>query len=148
MADADALNLLARLPVRRPNWVLTPHPGEAARLLGCNTHDITADRFAAVKKLQNQYAGVCVLKGAGSLIADDGNLLVNTTGNPGMASGGMGDVLAGVTGALLAQGLTLTDAAKLAVHVHGEAADGMAATQGERGMLAGDLLPKIRELLN
>ncbi|MCQ8129271.1 NAD(P)H-hydrate dehydratase [Methylomonas rivi] len=148
VADADALNLLARHPVRRPNWVLTPHPGEAARLLGCNTHDIAADRFAAVKKLQNQYAGVCVLKGAGSLIADGGNLLVNTTGNPGMASGGMGDVLAGVTGALLAQGLTLTDAAKLAVHVHGEAADGMAATQGERGMLAGDLLPKIRELLN
>lgn len=148
VVDADALNLLAHHPARRANWVLTPHPGEAARLLGCNTHDIAADRFAAVKKLQNEYAGVCVLKGSGSLIADESSLSVNSTGNPGMASGGMGDILAGVTGALLAQGLTLMEAAKLAVYVHGEAADSVAATQGERGLLASDLLPKIRELLN
>lgn len=148
VVDADALNLLAQHPVRRANWVLTPHPGEAARLLGCTTGDIAADRFAAVKKLQTEYAGVCVLKGAGSLIADESGLSVNTTGNPGMASGGMGDVLAGLTGALLAQGLTLMDAATLAVYVHGEAADAVAVTQGERGMLASDLLPKIRELLN
>ncbi|MCQ8104554.1 NAD(P)H-hydrate dehydratase [Methylomonas sp. SURF-2] len=148
VADADALNLLARQPTRRPNWILTPHPGEAARLLGCKTHDIGADRFAAVKMLQNRYAGVCVLKGAGSLIADAGNIMVNTTGNPGMAAGGMGDVLVGVMAALLAQGLSLTDAATLAVHVHGEAADLIAASQGERGMLASELLPKIRGLLN
>lgn len=148
VVDADALNLLAQHPARHANWVLTPHPGEAARLLGCTTGDIAADRFAAVKKLQTEYAGVCVLKGAGTLIADESGLWVNTTGNPGMAGGGMGDILAGVTGALLAQGLTLLDAAKLAVHVHGEAADSVAATQGERGMLPSDLLPKIRELLN
>lgn len=148
VVDADALNLLAQHPIRRGCWVLTPHPGEAARLLACNTVDIATDRFAAVKALQAEYAGVCVLKGAGSLIADDGKVVVNTTGNPGMASGGMGDVLAGVTGALLAQGLALMDAAALAVYIHGEAADGLAAEQGERGMLASELLPKIREFLN
>lgn len=148
VADADALNMLAQHPARRAGWVLTPHPGEAARLLGCTTADIAADRFAAVKKLQAEYGGVCILKGSGSLIADDGGLSVNTTGNPGMASGGMGDILAGLTGAMLAQGLSLSDAAKLAVYVHGEAADTVAAAQGERGMLASDLLPKIRELLN
>ena len=148
IVDADALNLLAKQPVFRENWILTPHPGEAARLLGSNTQSITIDRFAAVKSLQMQYGGVCLLKGAGSLIADHQAVFVSTTGNPGMASGGMGDVLAGVMGGLIAQGLSLTEAAKLAVYVHGEAADCLAAEQGEHGMLASDLLPKIRELLN
>lgn len=146
--DADALNLLAKSPVKRQNWLLTPHPGEAARLLGLSTADIAQDRFAAVKHIQAQYGGICVLKGAGSLVADDTSIFVSTTGNPGMASGGMGDVLAGLAGALLAQGLSLLDAAKLAVYVHGEAADSVANESGERGMLASDLLPKIREHLN
>ena len=146
--DADALNLLAKNPVKRQNWILTPHPGEAARLLGLTTAFIANDRFAAVKQIQNQYGGVCVLKGAGSLIANEESIFVSTTGNPGMASGGMGDVLAGLSGALVAQGLSLIDAAKLAVYVHGEAADTIANKSGERGMLASDLLPKIREHLN
>ncbi|MDD1620022.1 MAG: NAD(P)H-hydrate dehydratase [Methylococcaceae bacterium] len=145
--DADALNLLAKQPGKRGDWILTPHPGEAARLLACSTRDIAADRFAAVSGLQNRYGGVCVLKGAGSLIADAQTIHVATTGNPGMASGGMGDVLAGLVGGLLAQGLSPTDAAKLAVYVHGEAAD-RTAEQGQRGMLASDLLPQLRCCLN
>lgn len=146
--DADALNLLTAQTLKRDNWILTPHPGEAARLLDCSNREIGIDRFASVRKLQSQYGGVCVLKGAGSLIADKNQIFVATTGNPGMASGGMGDILAGMIGALLAQGLSGMEAAKLAVYVHGEAADHLAAESGERGMLASDLLPKIRELLN
>lgn len=146
--DADALNLLATDHVKQDNRILTPHPGEAARLLGCSNQEIAADRFAALNRLQTEYGGVCVLKGAGSLIADQRAAFVATNGNPGMASGGMGDVLAGIIGALLAQGLSPIDAAKLAVYVHGEAADAVATEQGERGMLASDLLPKIREFLN
>lgn len=146
--DADALNLLAEQPARRDDWILTPHPGEASRLLACSTRDIGGDRFAAVRNLQQRYGGVIVLKGAGSLVADDKDIFVDTTGNPGMASGGMGDVLAGMLGALSAQGLASVDATKLAVYVHGEAADIIAEEHGERGMLASDLLAKIRELLN
>ncbi|OAI16118.1 bifunctional ADP-dependent (S)-NAD(P)H-hydrate dehydratase/NAD(P)H-hydrate epimerase [Methylomonas lenta] len=148
VVDADALNLLAKQPVFRENWILTPHPGEAARLLGASSREIAADRFAAVKNLQMQYGGVSLLKGAGSLIADQQAVFVSATGNPGMASGGMGDVLAGMIGGLVAQGLSLIEATKLAVYVHGEAADCAAAENGERGLLASDLLPKIRELLN
>jgi ADP-dependent NAD(P)H-hydrate dehydratase / NAD(P)H-hydrate epimerase len=98
VVDADALNLLAKNPVKRQNWILTPHPGEAARLLGCANADIASDRFAAATKIQAHYGGICVLKGAGSLIADHESIFVSTTGNPGMASGGMGDVLAGLSG--------------------------------------------------
>lgn len=148
VVDADALNLLAAIGGKRQNWILTPHPGEAARLLQCSTAKIAGDRYRAVTELQARYGGVCVLKGAGSLIADGRSIFVNTTGNPGMASGGMGDVLAGMTGALLAQGLEPVEAAKLAIYVHGEAADHVAVQSGERGLLASDLFPKIRELLN
>lgn len=148
VVDADALNLLAKNPVFRDHWIMTPHPGEAARLLGCSNQNIAEDRYAAVRKLQSQYGGVCILKGSGSLVADTNHLYLSTTGNPGMASGGMGDVLSGVTGALLAQGLSTLEAAKLAVYVHGEAADQIAEISGERGLLASDLYPKIRELLN
>lgn len=146
--DADALNLLTFQTLKRDNWILTPHPGEAARLLDCATQEVNADRFAAARKLQQHYGGVAVLKGAGSLICGADELLVATTGNPGMATGGMGDVLAGMIGGLLAQGLPALEAAKLAVHVHGEAADLLAAASGERGLLASDLLPNIKELLN
>ncbi|MGR8930805.1 MAG: NAD(P)H-hydrate dehydratase [Gammaproteobacteria bacterium] len=146
--DADALNLLGQHTSKRDNWVLTPHPGEAARLLDCTTRDIGIDRFAAIKKLQAQYGGICVLKGAGSLIADQHEIFIATTGNPGMATGGMGDVLSGVIGGLLAQNLQAMEAVRLAVYVHGEAADLAATESGERGMLASDLFPKIRELLN
>jgi len=148
LLDADALNLLAEQPARRENWVLTPHPGEAARLLGCNTRQISADRFAALADLHSQYGGTCLLKGAGTLITGGDTVYVGTTGNPGMASGGMGDVLSGLIGGLLAQGLSLEQATRLGVYVHGEAADSLALEQGERGLLAGDLPERIRELLN
>lgn len=145
--DADGLNLLARTPRQHPNWILTPHPGEAARLLNCTTAEINADRFAAIKKIQVIYGGVCILKGAGTLIFDGEEMFVSTSGNPGMASGGMGDVLAGIIGGLLAQGFTLKQAAKTGVYIHGTAGD-LAAKPGERGLLASDLMPIIRELIN
>ena len=148
VVDADALNLLARQPQKRQNWILTPHPGEAARLLACRTDDIAADRYAAIAALQQDYGGVCLLKGAGSLIMDGDDVYVSTTGNPGMASGGMGDVLSGIVGGLLAQGWSLAEALKLGVYVHGEAADRSAAADGERGLLASDLFVELRHCLN
>lgn len=146
--DADALNLLAQQPRHHDNWVLTPHPGEAARLLGVTTAEIQADRLAAAIQIQRQYGGVCVLKGAGSLViaADDLPGLCDK-GNPGMATAGMGDVLSGVIGGLLAGGLSLIDAAKIGVVLHATAGD-LAAKQGERGMIAMDLMPYLRQLVN
>lgn len=148
VVDADALNLLAKKPVKRDNWLLTPHPGEAARLLNSPTTEINADRYEAVAALQRSFDGVCLLKGAGTLVSDGEMTTVNITGNPGMASGGMGDVLAGVCGALIVQGLPLAEAARLATLVHGKAADLVAKQSGERGLLASDLMPTIRSLLN
>jgi NAD(P)H-hydrate epimerase len=148
VVDADALNLLAQQACRRDNWILTPHPGEAGRLLGCANSTIASDRFAAVSELQHRFGGVGVLKGAGSLISNGQQVFVSTTGNPGMASGGMGDVLAGIAGALLGQGWSLLEAAKLAVYIHGEAADRAAIEAGETGLLASDLLPYVRACLN
>lgn len=147
VVDADGLNLLAAEPQKRDNWILTPHSGEAARLLGCTTSEVEADRFAAIRKLQQEYGGVVILKGAGSLICGPSQQVsVLGVGNPGMASAGMGDILAGVCGAMLAQGLELEDAAKMAAWVHSKAAD-LAAEEGQRGMLASDLLPFVRRLL-
>ena len=148
--DADALNLLAgsRLVTEnhRDNWVLTPHPGEAARLLASSTADVQADRYAAVRELQKRFGGAVVLKGAGSLICAGEKIFVSSYGNPGMASGGMGDVLSGVIAALLAQGLTPLQAACLGVCLHGRAAD-LAAGTAQRGLLATDLMPHLRQLL-
>ncbi|HHW77501.1 MAG TPA: NAD(P)H-hydrate dehydratase [Xanthomonadaceae bacterium] len=148
--DADALNLLAIDPVFRDNWILTPHPGEAARLLKMTPTEIEADRFAAVEDVALRFGGVAVLKGAGSLIASktDGLVALCATGNPGMASGGMGDVLTGVIAALVAQGLPLFAAAKAGVYLHGRAGDLAVRTDGERGLLATDLLPFLRQLVN
>lgn len=148
--DADGLNLLANYPNYHyhSNRILTPHPGEAARLLKCSTAEIAADRFAAVKEIQAIYGGVIVLKGAGTLIFDGKEMFVSTTGNPGMASGGMGDALAGIIGGLLAQGFSLLQATKTGVYLHGAAADFAAAQDGERGLLASDLMPFIRKLVN
>ena len=187
--DADGLNLLAaqrthrehthgaradnRQQRRHRNWVLTPHPGEAARLLTdggkVNSSDIQADRQAAVLKLQAAYAGVTLLKGAGTLIAgsaiagsaggriadapeqnrnDAADVCLNPYGNPGMAAAGMGDVLSGVIGSLLAQGLSPWDAARLGAVVHSLAADRLVAVQGERGLLATQLPAVMRSLLN
>jgi NAD(P)H-hydrate epimerase len=148
IVDADGLNLLAASPTAKPDWILTPHPGEAARLLNCSNADIQQDRFAAAVSLQASYGGVAVLKGAGTLIASEQRLAVSNTGNPGMASGGMGDVLSGVIAGLLAQGLTLQDAAQQGVYIQGMAADLAAEKNGERGLLASDLMPYLRQLVN
>ena len=146
IVDADALNHLALHPQKRNNWVLTPHPGEAARLLQCSASDIQSDRFAAVQEVQHRYGGVVLLKGSGTLIFDGRQMAICTEGNPGMASGGMGDVLSGIIAALLGQGLSLFDAACCGAVLHGKAADMIAEQHGERGMLASDLffwLPKL-----
>lgn len=152
--DADALHLLADLAepgsqsVVNANWVLTPHPGEAASLLGCSVISIEMDRFAAVRSIAQKYGGICVLKGAGSLISDGKSVWINTSGNPGMASAGMGDVLSGTIAAMLLQMPNLFDAARLSAYLHGRAADIIAGQSGQRGMLASDLLTQLRSLVN
>jgi NAD(P)H-hydrate epimerase len=146
--DADALNWLAEHPNQCENRIITPHPGEAASLLGVSTVDIQADRRAAVEALQQRYGGVAVLKGAGSLIKSaQGVPWVSTSGNPGMAAPGMGDVLTGIIAALLGQGLSLQDAATTGVEIHAQAGD-LAALNGERGMMASDLLAELRNVVN
>ncbi len=148
VVDADALNLLAQNPKRKDNWILTPHPGEAARLLGADTRIIQADRYGTVRALQQKYGGICILKGSGTLVADEEGVTgVCALGNPGMASGGMGDVLSGILCALLAQGLDFSTAARMGVCLHAAAAD-EAAEAGQRGLLATDLMPWIRRLVN
>ncbi len=149
--DADALNLLAEHPQEREqrDWVLTPHPGEAARLLGCSVADIQADRCATLGSLVQRYGGTWVLKGAGTLVGSDRLSVPGLcpVANPGMASGGMGDVLAGVLGGLMAQGVPAQEAACLGVCLHAEAAT-CASIAGERGLLASDLMPHLRTLVN
>lgn len=145
--DADALNLLSKGGLSLPEGsVITPHPGEAARLLGLSTAEVQADRPAAARALSEKYAVVAVLKGAGTLIASpEGELACCDQGHPAMASAGLGDVLAGVIGALLAQGMSAFDGACLAVWLHATAGE----QQGKlgRGLAASDLIPAIRQLL-
>ncbi|MGJ0516529.1 MAG: NAD(P)H-hydrate dehydratase [Methylomicrobium sp.] len=148
VVDADGLNLLALSPTHKAHWILTPHPGEAGRLLHNSTQSVQQDRFAAASAIRAAYGGIAVLKGAGTLIASGSRIAVSTTGNPGMASGGMGDVLSGVIAGLIAQGLALQEAAEQGVFVHGRAADLAAAKDGERGLLATDLFPYLRQLVN
>jgi NAD(P)H-hydrate epimerase len=146
--DADALNWLAEHPNQCDNRIITPHPGEAATLLGVSTVDIQADRRGAVEELQQRFGGVAVLKGAGSLIkSTKGVPWISTSGNPGMAAPGMGDVLTGIIAALLGQGLSLEDAATTGVEIHAQVGD-LAALRGERGMLASDLLAELRNVVN
>lgn len=148
--DADGLNLLSKTPRRfQQPAVLTPHPGEAARLLESSIANVEADRFAAARTLAKRFNAVVVLKGAGTLIADvDGRLDVCPWGNPGMAAGGMGDLLTGIIAALLGQGCTAWEAACLGVALHARAGDCAAAQGGERGLLPSDLLLPLRHLLN
>ena len=151
LLDADALNLLAKEPPAGGddrNWTLTPHPKEAARLLACGSGEVQADRFAAAAALQRRYGGVALLKGSGSIVADSDGVAVVHGGNPGMASGGMGDALSGVIASLAAQGVAPAAAAKLGACVHAAAGDAAAASGGERGMQASDLLPWIRHACN
>lgn len=183
VVDADALSLLAWRAgegevIRRDDWVLTPHPGEAARLLGCSVAQVEQDRPGAVRALQQRYGGSVVLKGAGSLIASPAGVLEGPDvalcpyGNPGMASGGMGDVLGGIIAGLAAQALNggfdarqsrtheqgtaqaahvtrcMAQAARVGVLVHALAADRAVQERGERGLLAGDLASYMHLLLN
>lgn len=149
--DADALNLLSEMPTKPAlpiSSVFTPHPAEAARLLKITTKAVEADRYVAVKRLAQLYNATVLLKGAGTLICSpiSEQIFVNTTGNAGMATAGMGDVLSGVIGALLAQNMPSTEAACYGAYLHGAAGD-KAAQQGTRGLIASDLFPFLRQLI-
>lgn len=147
--DADALNLLAARRIEaRGECVLTPHPGEASRLLEATVAEVMHDRYTSVRALAAKYRSTVVLKGAGSLIADaSGRVFVCPFGNPGMASGGMGDALTGVIAAFRAQGLDATTAARTGVLAHALAGD-RAAQAGERGLLASDVIAELRNVVN
>ncbi|MBR7783010.1 NAD(P)H-hydrate dehydratase [Undibacterium luofuense] len=156
--DADALNLLAQqaqlqsaLQQHSAEKILTPHPLEAARLLNWTVAEVQADRIAAASELAHRYQSVIILKGAGSVLCQPGNAQyrINTSGNPALATGGTGDVLAGLCGALLAQGLAAWDAACLACWLHGTAADDLCLNgTGPVGLTASELIPAIRRALN
>ncbi len=149
VVDADALNLIAeRGPRRRDDWILTPHPGEAARLLGVPTSEIQQDRLAALGRLVERFGGVVVLKGAGTLIGSQNRIpALCERGNPGMASAGMGDVLTGATAGVLSQCGDPWRAARVAVLVHAMSGDAVARA-GERGLLAGDVARELRSCVN
>lgn len=149
IVDADALNLLAQFRTFNHHWILTPHPGEASRLLNLDIKTIQENRSKTVSLIQQQYGGVTLLKGAGTLIKDQDNTpIMCQAGNPGMSTGGMGDVLSGIIGGLVAQHLSLFNAATLGVHLHAYAADQLAKTRGERGMLPQELPMLVRSLMN
>ena len=150
--DADALNLLSKSP-KAPKAldmaVLTPHPGEAARLLRTSVADIEQDRIASAKRLADEYGCVVVCKGAGTVVAAPNEIpVIVDAGNPGMATGGMGDVLTGVIAALVAQGCANFDAAICGALLHAAAGDAAAHDDGERGLLPSDLFPQLRRLAN
>ena len=150
--DADALNLLAKSPTVRDNWILTPHPGEASRLLASSSAEIQADRLGSLEQLVERYGGCALLKGHGTLVAvRDSMPWLIRGGNPGMATAGMGDVLTGITAAVYAQclaaGVQLDEVAAAAAWLHAEAGD-RAARAGERGLIAGDLFMELRACLN
>jgi NAD(P)H-hydrate epimerase len=148
VVDADALNLLASAPRACEHWVLTPHPGEAARLLECTTAAVQADRLRAARELQSRFRGSVVLKGAGSIVrTPDSVPHLCDRGNPGMAAGGMGDVLTGVIAGIAAQCGDLALAARAGVFVHAQAGD-LASRAGERGLLASDVLRQVRACVN
>lgn len=155
--DADALNLIAAHPdlqqalaQRSQPALMTPHPLEAARLLNASAKEVQADRLSAARQLARQFNAVIVLKGSGTVIASaDSNVVINTTGNPALASAGTGDVLAGMCGALLAQSFPAWNGALAATWLHGRAADTLASEGvGPIGLTAGELLPAVRALLN
>ena len=147
VVDADALNLIAQgRGSFHDNAVFTPHPGEAARLLNCSVSDVQSDPVEAAFALQRKLGGVVVLKGAGSMVCDGHKVSICNIGNPGMASAGMGDLLSGIIATFLAQGYTLEASAKMGVWLHAKAGD-LASADGERGLIATDLLPHIRRLI-
>jgi NAD(P)H-hydrate epimerase len=146
--DADALNLLAQEPCSNAKWILTPHPGEAGRLLGIGTGDVQSNRLQSARDIAARYGGTVVLKGAGTLVVSGDSLpYICDQGNPGMASPGMGDVLTGVIAGIAAQTADLPGAARAGVLVHAMAGD-MAARRGERGLLATDLFGYLPTCVN
>ena len=147
--DADGLNMLAEHGRARGRWILTPHPGEAARLLGISAREIQADRPRAAVRVAETFQGIAILKGAGTIIAAPGEAPIRLCdrGNPGMATAGMGDVLAGILGGLLVQSGDLFAVAQAGVWIHAVCGD-TAAQGGERGLLAGDLMAHIRDAVN
>jgi NAD(P)H-hydrate epimerase len=154
--DADGLNILARLypemgnkALPRGNWILTPHPAEAGRLLGCGPGEVQKDRVGIAQKLSERYDAVVVLKGCGTVVADQtGRYAICPLGNPGMASAGTGDVLAGVIGAMVAQHLDLWSSATTGVVAHAQAGDLAAMEIGQRGLLASDITDRLPAVLN
>jgi len=151
VVDADGLNLLARRsrqePFKRENWILTPHPAEASRLLSCRVDEVQCNRVGAATELARRFGASVVLKGCGSVVADpEGSYAICPSGNPGMATAGSGDVLTGVISALLAQGLSCADAARAGVLAHAMAGDLAAANLGEMGMIAGDITDALPDI--
>lgn len=148
--DADGLNLLSDHlhKLKLTNLVITPHPAEAARLLTVQTRDVESNRFEFAEQLSSKFNGTCVLKGAGSVVSNGQVTSVCEGGNPGMASAGMGDVLTGVIGALLAQGMNAADAGLYGTCLHAAAGDLAAEKNGQRGMLASDLFAELHKLIN
>ncbi|WAJ69930.1 NAD(P)H-hydrate dehydratase [Catenovulum adriaticum] len=145
--DADGLNWLAKNPTKQKNWVLTPHPLEAGRLIEQSQYHIQHDRFSAITELQATYSGTVVLKGCGSLIASRDKIKICQHGNPGMATAGSGDMLTGIIASFIGQGILPELAAEIGVNVHAQAGD-LAAKEGERGMIATDMLSYIRQVVN
>ena len=157
LIDADALNLISQhmhlqeiIKNRQAETIITPHPAEAARLLNTTVDDIQQNRVESAQNLAFKFKAICVLKGAGTIITNtDANWFINTTGNPGLASGGTGDVLSGIIGSLVAQGLSGLEAAKLGVYVHGAAADSLVGENaGDVGLTASEIAQEARKQIN
>lgn len=149
IVDADALWFLAQQPHCREDWILTPHPKEAARLLDCDLQTVQADRPKAIDALQKKYGGTIILKGFGSLVKSKGKATrICKAGNPGMATAGMGDVLTGIIAGLAAQAIPLLEAAALGAAVHAMAGDLHSEQFGQRGTLATDIFPQLQQLVN
>jgi len=149
VVDASALHLLAESPQYDDNWVLTPHPGEAAHLLACSIADVQGDRRKSAQLIQQKYGGNVILKGVGSIIHTEGSqVYVCGNGDPGMATAGMGDILSGVIAGLMAQGILIADAASLGVWLHATAAEDAIAAEGAYGLIASDIVPYIRRKMN
>ena len=157
LIDADGLNLISQhshlavmLQQRQAQTVITPHPTEAARLLQTKTESIQNNRIESAQNLAHKFKSVCVLKGAGTICADvSGAWFMNTSGNPGLATGGTGDVLSGIIGSLIAQGLSVMQAAKLGVYVHGAAADSLVEIGiGPIGLTASEIAQEVRNQIN
>ena len=151
VVDADGLNLLAQLlqqgTPQRDHWILTPHPAEASRLLACEVSEIQQDRVHSAKLIAKRFGACVVLKGCGTVVADaSGEYAICPEGNSGMATAGSGDVLTGIIVALLAQGLSCFDAARVGVLAHARAGDGAAAKHGEMALIAGDIIDALPDV--